>query len=211
MSDVLVRELGLCDYLPIWERMRSFTDRRDGQTRDEVWLLQHNPVFTQGQGCSALPSGHSEIPVVHSDRGGQITYHGPGQLIAYVLVDMRRLHTGVRSMVHMLEQSIMDYLAELSILSDRKRGAPGVYVQGRKIGALGLRVRRGASYHGLSFNVDMDLSPYASIDPCGYRDLDVTQLRDLGAAVRIERVQRDLGKRIVRGLDELNQNQAGSA
>lgn len=201
MHDVIVRELGLCDYLPVWERMRSFTDGRDGLTPDEIWLLQHNPVYTQGQGCTDVPSGHDEIPVVHSDRGGQITYHGPGQLIAYVLIDLRRLRTGVRSMVRLLEQSIIDYLAGMSIVAERKSGAPGVYVSGRKIGALGLRVRRGASYHGLSLNVDMDLSPYASIDPCGYRDLDVTQLRELGVSASMEQVQQELSDRIVMALE----------
>ncbi len=202
MSDVVVRELGLCDYLPIWERMRRFTDNRDDRTADEIWLLEHHPVYTQGQGCCSIPSGHTEIPIVHSDRGGQITYHGPGQLVAYVLIDLRRLRTGVKSMVHMLEQSVIDFLVDLSLPAERISGAPGVYVGGKKISALGLRVRRGASYHGLSLNVDMDLGPYTAIDPCGYQDLDVTQLKDLGVPMPIGKVRRDLAQRIISKLSD---------
>jgi len=205
MPDIVVRELGLCDYLTTWERMRCFTNDRNDLTPDEIWLLQHHPVYTQGQGCSAQPSGHADIPVVHSDRGGQITYHGPGQLVVYVLVDLRRLRSGVKSMVQLLEQTVIDYLAELSISARRIAGAPGVYVRHKKICALGLRVRRGASYHGLSLNVDMDLLPYRSIDPCGYRDLEVTQLKDLGVSIPLEQVQRGLAQRLTSELDKLRQ------
>ena len=203
MPDIIVRELGLCDYRTTWERMRRFTDDRSDLSPDEIWLLQHHPVYTQGQGCSALPSGHGDIPVVHSDRGGQITYHGPGQLVVYVLIDLRRLRTGVKSMVRLLEQAVIDYLAELSISAERVAGAPGVYVQGRKICALGLRVRRGASYHGLSLNVDMDLLPYRSIDPCGYRDLEVTQLKDLGVSISLGQVERSLAQKLIEEIETL--------
>lgn len=208
MPEIVVRELGECDYLATWERMRRFTDDRNELTPDEIWLLQHHSVYTQGQGCSAQPSGHADIPVVHSDRGGQITYHGPGQLVVYVLVDLRRLRTGVRSMVYLLEQAVIGYLAGLSISARRVAGAPGVYVQDKKICALGLRVRRGASYHGLSLNVDMDLLPYRSIDPCGYQDLEVTQLKDLGVSIPLEQVQRSLAQRLIGELDELQQRAA---
>ena len=192
MPEILVRELGLRDYLPTWERMRTFTDTRAEDTPDEVWLLEHNAVYTQGQSCTALPAGHRNIPVVHSDRGGQITYHGPGQLVVYPLVDLRRMRAGVKSLVHLLEQVVIDYLDGLAVRGERIAGSPGVYVRGRKICALGLRVRRGATYHGLSLNVDMDLKPFDMINPCGYRDLAVTQLRDLGIDEEISDVQSKL-------------------
>ena len=201
MSAIVVRELGLCEYLPTWERMKVYTGNRGADSSDEVWLLQHTPVFTQGQSCSDVPVGHEHIPVVHSDRGGQITFHGPGQLIVYLLIDLRRRKIGIKSMVHLLEQCVIDHLANVSIAGERRADAPGVYVGGKKIAALGLRVRRGACYHGLSFNIDMDLSPFSSIEPCGYQDLEVTQLKDLGVSAPLEQVQEDLLRRISRGLD----------
>lgn len=201
MSEIIFRDLGLCEYLPTWERMKAYTENRGADSPDEVWLLQHAPVFTQGQSCSDVPVGHADIPVVHSDRGGQITYHGPGQLIVYPLIDLRRRGIGVKPMVRLLEQCVIDHLANASLAGERMAGAPGVYVDGKKIAALGLRVRRGGCYHGLSFNIDMDLSPFSSIDPCGYRDLEVTQLKDLGVPVALEQVQEDLGRRIRQELE----------
>jgi lipoyl(octanoyl) transferase len=180
--------------------MKAFTGNRSADSPDEIWLLQHAPVFTQGQSCSDVPVGHEHIPVVHSDRGGQITYHGPGQLIVYLLIDLRRRKIGIKSMVRLLEQCVIDYLAAASIVGERRADAPGVYVGGKKIAALGLRVRRGACYHGLSFNIDMDLFPFSSIEPCGYRDLEVTQLKDLGVTTTLELVQEDLTRRIRREL-----------
>ena len=178
------------------------TDARAEDTPDEVWLLEHNAVYTLGQSCTALPAGHRNIPVVHSDRGGQITYHGPGQLVVYPLVDLRRMRAGVKSLVHLLEQVVIDYLDGLAVRGERIAGSPGVYVRGRKICALGLRVRRGATYHGLSLNVDMDLSPYLSIDPCGYRGLEVTQLSDLGISIAMDNVRRGLSRRLVDALGD---------
>lgn len=160
--------------------MQEFTDARDAETPDELWLLEHPPVYTLGRaarGEHLLDAGG--IPVVQTDRGGQITYHGPGQLIAYTLFDLQRLGLGVRPFVNLLEQSIIDLLARLSIAAERRAGAPGVYVGGDKIAALGLRVRRGRSYHGISLNVAMDLAPFGGIDPCGFPGLGVTQVRDL--------------------------------
>jgi len=160
--------------------MREFTAQRDAQTVDEIWLLNHYPVFTQGQAGKPehilLPG---EIPVVQIDRGGQVTYHGPGQLIAYLLLDVRRSSIGVRDLVERIEQSIIDVLAAYGITGESQRKAPGVYVNGAKIAALGLRIRNGCSYHGLSFNIAMDLSPFARINPCGYEGLSVTQLSEL--------------------------------
>lgn len=160
--------------------MREFTAQRNAQTIDEIWLLNHYPVFTQGQAGKPehilLPG---DIPVVQIDRGGQVTYHGPGQLIAYLLLDVRRSSIGVRDLVERIEQSIIDVLASYDIKGESQRKAPGVYVNGAKIAALGLRIRNGCSYHGLSFNIAMDLSPFARINPCGYEGLSVTQLSEL--------------------------------
>lgn len=167
------------DYVPIWESMRDFTSARAAQTPDECWLLSHTSVFTQGQAGKPehllLPG---DIPVVQIDRGGQVTYHGPGQLVAYLMIDVRRSEIGVRELVEQLELSVIDVLAGYGVPAHSQRKAPGVYVNGAKIAALGLRIRQGRSYHGLSFNIDMDLAPFARINPCGYAGLEVTQLRD---------------------------------
>jgi lipoyl(octanoyl) transferase len=200
--DVIVRSLGLSDYLGTWNAMRRFTADRKPDSVDEIWLLEHEPVFTLGQAGRpehVLDAG--DIPLVHSDRGGQVTYHGPGQLIAYVLVNLQRKRLGVRHLVSALEQSVIDLLAVAGVTGSRRAGAPGIYVDERKVSALGLRVRRGCSYHGLALNVDMDLSPFKRIDPCGYPELEVTQLADLGvrwdtldAAERLqEQITRILG------------------
>ncbi len=176
-SAVTVRDLGLVDYLPCLRAMQDFTMRRGPATGDELWLLQHPPVYTLGlnarQAVLANPTG---IPVVKCDRGGEISYHGPGQLVAYALIDLRRRGWGVKQLVHALEQSVLDFLGERGIEAGRRPGAPGVYVDGKKIAQLGLRIRRGASYHGLSFNIDMDLAPFRQIRPCGIEGLEVTQL-----------------------------------
>lgn len=175
----LVRDLGRADYTPVWQAMRTFTDERDAATRDEIWLVEHPPVYTLGTNDRNEAFDNSGIPVVKSDRGGQITYHGPGQLIAYVLIDLRRRGWGVKQLVTMLEQTVIDLLAARGLSALRRAGAPGVYVDGRKIAQLGLRVRRGASYHGLAFNVDMDHAPFRRIKPCGYAGLETTDLATL--------------------------------
>jgi len=172
--------------------MQAFTSQRSRDTLDEVWLLQHRPVFTLGMnGKPEHVLAPGDIPVVAVDRGGQVTYHGPGQLVVYLLLDLRRLGIGVRQLVQTLEQSVIDWLAQRGIAAEARRNAPGVYVGGAKIAALGLRVRGGCSYHGISFNVDMDLGPFSRINPCGYRDLPVTQLRDLGIGLSVSQVADD--------------------
>jgi lipoyl(octanoyl) transferase len=172
--------------------MQAFTLGRSRDTRDEIWLLEHRPVFTLGMNAKpehVLAPG--DIPVVAIDRGGQVTYHGPGQLVAYLMLDLRRLDIGVRRLVEILEQSLIDWLAARGVVAGARREAPGVYVDGAKIAALGLRVRGGCSYHGISFNVDMELEPFSRINPCGYPGLAVTQLRDLGIALPVSRVADD--------------------
>jgi len=160
--------------------MQAFTEQRDENTEDEIWLLQHPPVFTQGlNGKPEHILSSSTIPVIEIDRGGQVTYHGPGQLIVYCLIDLKRKNFGIRQMVSALEQSVIDFLADLQIKAVARKDAPGVYVDDAKISALGLRVKRGCSYHGLSINIDMDMSPFQQINPCGYEGLVVTQLKDL--------------------------------
>ena len=177
---IQIREKGLQDYTSSWKEMISFTNSRTADTPDELWLLEHDSVFTQGlAGKSENLLGETDISVIQSDRGGQITYHGPGQLIVYCLIDIKRLGIGVKKMVSLIEQSIIDLLEDYSILSHKVSGAPGVYVDGSKIAALGLKVRHGKTYHGLSLNIDMDLSPYKLINPCGFKDLNITQMSNL--------------------------------
>lgn len=176
VEDIVVRKLGRADYLPTWQAMREFTRGRQDSTPDELWLVEHPPVYTVGQGAS-IPPLVSAIPVVKTDRGGDITYHGPGQVVIYALVDLARRSIKVKRFVWLLEQAVIDLLGRRA---ERKPGAPGVYVDGAKVAALGIRVVRGRAYHGLALNVDMDLSPFDAIDPCGYPGLPVTQLRDLG-------------------------------
>lgn len=192
-TDVLkLRRLGLSDYEPVWRAMQEFTDSRDENTVDELWLVQHPPVFTQGQAGKAehvLAPG--DIPVVQVDRGGQVTYHGPGQIVAYPLVDIRRRGIGVKDFVHRIEAAIIAVLAVHGVQGERIAGAPGIYVEGEKIASLGLRVRRGCTFHGLAFNIDMDLEPFQRINPCGFAGLKVTQLSEL-AVVDPEAVERYL-------------------
>jgi len=244
---VVVRRLGLRDYGPVWEAMRDFTARRAPGDADQIWLLQHAAVFTQGTGCRVLPRGDgdgvgdgvaavldsgdgddgrdgdgsnarnrapkipaADIPVIHSDRGGDITYHAPGQLIAYLLLDLKRRGLGVKSLVCRIEQSVIELLADYGLDAGRRAGAPGVYLRdgddggddnAAKIAALGLRIKRGCCYHGLSLNVDMDLRPYRRIDPCGYADLEVTQMRARLPAVDIGEVEDALLRRLLEQFD----------
>jgi lipoyl(octanoyl) transferase len=192
-----VRNRGLADYTTIWREMQAYTAARTVESPDELWLLQHPPVFTLGRkGKMEHVLDTGRIPLIHVDRGGQVTYHGPGQLIAYLLLDLTRRRLGVQALVRLLEQAVIELLADYAIRAERREGAPGVYVDGHKIAALGLRVRRGCSYHGLSLNINMDLAPFMMINPCGYAGLKVTQLADQGvdaplAAVAM-RLQRHL-------------------
>ncbi|NLC99782.1 MAG: lipoyl(octanoyl) transferase LipB [Gammaproteobacteria bacterium] len=176
---VVIRHLGCVPYEPTWHAMQNFTQTRDADSPDEIWLLEHPSVFTQGQAGKAehvLAAG--DIPVVQVDRGGQVTYHGPGQLVAYILVDVRRAGQGVRDLVSRIENTLIDVLSQYGVAAEAKPDAPGVYVAGNKIASLGLRIRRGCSFHGLALNVDMDLQPFHRINPCGYAGLKMTQLRD---------------------------------
>ncbi|HWQ94564.1 MAG TPA: lipoyl(octanoyl) transferase LipB [Gammaproteobacteria bacterium] len=188
-----VRRFGLREYRPVWEAMRGFTDARNEATPDELWLVEHPPVFTLGyNGKTQHLIAPSAIPVIHTDRGGQVTYHGPGQIVAYVLCDLRRRGWGVRQLVTALEQAVIALLNEHGVNADTRRDAPGVYVAGAKIAALGLRVRRGCSYHGLSLNVAMDLAPFSRINPCGYPDMPVTDLRKLGVITDMAELQQSV-------------------
>ena len=200
-STLGVRELGLVEYTPTWQAMQRFTDNRDPSTCDEIWLLEHAPVFTQGQAGKAehllLPG---EIPVVQADRGGQVTYHGPGQLVVYLLLDVRRLGFGVRELVNRIELSLIDLLGSYGVEAVAKPDAPGVYVDGAKIASLGLRIRNGRSFHGLALNVDMDLEPFRRINPCGYAGLRMTQLRDLTGPVDFTEVLGRMRGQVVRHL-----------
>ena len=174
--------LGRQPYEPVWRAMQALTDARDAATPDQIWLLDHDPVFTLGQaGKPEHVLAPGEIPVIPVDRGGQVTYHGPGQLVAYPLLDLRRLGLGVRELVNRLEQVGIDLLAEFDIPAERRAGAPGLYVAGRKILAIGIRVRRGCTFHGIALNADMDLAPFSRINPCGYQGLEVTKIADCGA------------------------------
>lgn len=194
-----VRHGELMPYEPVWAAMRDFTDQRSATTPDEIWLLQHPPVFTLGQAGKPEHLLHDVgIPMVRIDRGGQITYHGPGQLVMYLLVDLARRKLKVRELVSLIEQAIIDCLAGYGVTALRKAGAPGVYVAGAKIAALGLRVRNGCSYHGLSLNVAMDLTPFSAINPCGYEGLEVVQLADLGVTDSVEQVGEKLLRELVR-------------
>ncbi|TCO78886.1 lipoyl(octanoyl) transferase [Plasticicumulans lactativorans] len=189
----VVRDLGLRAYAPVFAAMQAFTSARDESTPDEIWRVQHPPVFTQGLAGKAehlLATG--DIPVVQVDRGGQVTYHGPGQLVIYTLLDLVRAGLGVRALVSALEGSVIDLLAGFGIDAHARPDAPGVYVAGAKIASLGLRVRRGRSYHGVAFNIDMDLEPFARINPCGYAGLAITQLRDLQPNFEWQKVTDDL-------------------
>lgn len=179
----LVRWLGRVDYEPTWRAMQRFTDERGPDTPDEIWLLEHPPVFTLGMNADrAHLLAPGDIPVVQIDRGGQVTYHGPGQLVVYPLIDLRRAGLGIRDLVTALEKSVIAYAATFDIRAETKPRAPGVYVHGAKLASIGIRVRRGASYHGLALNVSLDLAPFKRINPCGYQGLEMTRLVDLGGS-----------------------------
>jgi lipoyl(octanoyl) transferase len=196
---LVVRRLGLRDYMPTWQAMRRFTDARGPDTPDELWLLEHPPIFTLGQaGRVEHLIAPGDIPVIQVDRGGQVTYHGPGQLVAYLLLDLRRSGVGVKRLVHLLEQAVVDLLAGYGIAAAPRADAPGVYVEGAKIASLGLRVRRGCSYHGLALNVGLDLEPFSRIDPCGHPGLAVARLADLGGPTNVEGVGTDIAAHIAR-------------
>jgi len=197
-ADVRVRRLGRVEYEPTWRAMQAFTTQRGADSADELWLLEHPPVYTLGVAgrTEHLPRVANGIPVVRTDRGGQITYHGPGQVVLYLLLDLRRRGLSVRPLVRIMEQAVIDLLAAYGVPAAGRHEAPGVYVGGAKIAALGLRIRNNCCYHGLAFNVDMDLSPFHSIDPCGYTGLAVTQARDLGMVDGAEL----LGEKLVRHL-----------
>lgn len=174
---ITMKDLGKSDYQTTWQAMRAFTDQRDQQTTDELWLVEHPPVFTQGQAGKPEHILHSgDIPVIQTDRGGQVTYHGPGQIVAYPLLDLTRLNLSIRDLVCKLEKTIIQTLADYQITAVGKRDAPGVYIDGAKIASIGLRVRRGRSYHGLAFNIEMDLEPFSRINPCGFAKLPITML-----------------------------------
>ena len=177
VSDLLVRRLGLVEYETVWRAMQSFTNQRDANTPDELWLVEHPPVFTQGQaGRAEHVLAPGDIPVIQVDRGGQVTYHGPGQIVAYPLIDIKRMKMGVRELVTGIERAIISVLESYSVDAQPMAGAPGVYVDGVKIASLGLRIRRGRSFHGLAFNINMDLEPFQRINPCGFKGLQVTNL-----------------------------------
>jgi lipoyl(octanoyl) transferase len=183
----LVRHLGVVEYLPTWQAMQRFTAERTQSTPDEIWFLEHPPVFTLGVNASrAHLIAPGDIPVVQIDRGGQVTYHGPGQLVVYPLIDLARAKLGIRDFVTALEQAVILLAAQYGIVAECRRHAPGVYVAGRKLASVGVRVRRGASYHGLAVNVAMDLEPFARINPCGYAGLEMTQLSQLGGPQRVD-------------------------
>jgi lipoyl(octanoyl) transferase len=186
----LVRDLGRQPYEPVWRAMQRFTDTRSDDTPDELWLVEHDPVFTLGQaGKDEHVLMPGDIPVLHVDRGGQVTYHGPGQIVLYPLLDLKRLKVGVKDYVCRIEQAMIDTLADWNIHAQRREGAPGVYVNCAKIGALGIRVRHGCTFHGLAFNIAMDLEPFRRINPCGYQGLEVTSMLDLGGPSSLDAVK----------------------
>ncbi|WED28418.1 lipoyl(octanoyl) transferase LipB [Vibrio sp. DW001] len=188
-DNLIVRNLGLNDYEPIWKAMHEFTDNRNDETVDEVWLVEHNPVFTQGQaGKEEHLLNTGDIPVIQSDRGGQVTYHGPGQLVAYFLINLRRKNIGVRELVTNIENLVINTLARFDIESSARPDAPGVYSDGKKVCSLGLRIRKGCSFHGLALNIDMDLSPFLRINPCGYQGMEMVQISELGGPSNVELV-----------------------
>lgn len=201
---IIVRRLGSVDYESCWRAMRDFTDARTSETPDELWLLQHAPVFTLG--CKHRGDRTDDlngVPMVSSDRGGGVTYHGPGQVVTYLLADLARLNLGIKALVHTLEQTVIELLGGFGIQGERRSGAPGVYVDRKKIAALGLRVRRGCSYHGLALNVDMDLTPFSWIDPCGFKGMEVTQLAEFGVQTPADEVAETLSGHL---LDRLGYN-----
>jgi lipoyl(octanoyl) transferase len=201
-STLIVRQLGRQRYMPIWQKMQAYTDARDDTAPDEIWLVEHEPVFTQGQaGKDEHLLAPGDIEVIKVDRGGQVTYHGPGQQMMYVLFNLRRLKIGVRELVTWLEECIIDSLAEYGIDAYAKADAPGVYVNDSKIASLGLRVRRGCSFHGLALNVNMDLSPFLRINPCGYAGMNMVQTKELNGPQNLESAGEGLVKHMIKKLN----------
>ncbi len=205
MSEIVIRELGLQAYEPVWRAMQNFTDTRTGSTPDEIWFTEHQSVFTLGLNTAPehlLAPG--DIPVIQIDRGGQVTYHGPGQLMIYPLIDLRRAGLGVRDLVTALEQSVVDLAAEYGLAAASRCDAPGVYIDGIKLASIGLRIRRGASFHGMALNVDVDLEPFSRINPCGFKDLELTDLARLGADRELDVVRDRLLPQLLRhlGMDQ---------
>lgn len=200
--EMRVRQLGLVQYEPTWRAMQALTAARDADTPDEIWVLQHPAVYTLGIAGKTehLPRTDNGIPVIRADRGGQITYHGPGQIVGYLLLDMRRRGLSVRPLIRRLEQGVINLLAEYGVSAHGREDAPGVYVGAAKIAALGLRIRNGCCYHGIALNVDMDLAPFYAINPCGYPGLAVTQMRDLGIGDDVEQVGAGLTQSLIRAL-----------
>ena len=198
-----LRFLGLVEYESIWQAMKQFTASRNSNTRDEIWLLQHTPVYTQGlAGKPEHLLRANDIPVIKIDRGGQITYHGPGQIIAYLLLDLRRWKLNVRELVRLMEQAVINLLAEYSVEAHGRDDAPGVYVDDAKIASLGLKIKNGCCYHGIAFNVDMDLAPFSFINPCGYAGLRVTQARELGVKISLPELEQQLAQKLVELLQQ---------
>ncbi len=202
-----VKKLGLQDYKSVFQAMCEFNEKRDSDTEDEIWLLEHKPVYTLGLSDKTEHLLNTKnIPVVKTDRGGQVTYHGPGQLIAYLLIDLKRRPYAIKKLVSLIESSVIDYLGNYGIKSERKAGAPGVYVDGEKIAALGVRVRKGCTYHGLALNVDMDLKPFEGINPCGYQDLVCTQLTNYKKNISVSEVIKYFPLHLLKYLDQTSDN-----
>ena len=192
-TPIKIKHLGFSEYEPVWRAMQEFTDSRDKETTDEIWTVEHPPVFTQGQAGKAehiLAAG--DIPVIQVDRGGQVTYHGPGQIVIYPLIDLKRHKMGIKALVHGIEEAIIQTLSQYDVYAQRRENAPGVYVEGKKVASLGLRVRKGCTFHGLAFNIRMDLEPFSRINPCGFLGLEVVQLSELVNDVDFHQVQNEL-------------------
>lgn len=206
MTTPLVRNLGICAYQEVWQKMREFTEQRDLETADEIWLLQHYPVFTQGQAGSAehvLNSGN--IPIIKTNRGGQVTYHGPGQLIVYPLINLQRIKLGVKQFVNILQQSVIQLLADYNIVAQVRIDAPGVYVNDAKICSIGLKIHRGCSYHGIALNVNMNLDPFTRINPCGIKNLKMVQISDYISNICFSDIEEKIVKYLVKNLGYKNE------
>jgi lipoyl(octanoyl) transferase len=202
LPPITIRDLGLQDYQSVWQAMQDFTLQRNSDTPDELWIVEHPAVYTLGlNGKREHLLNTGDIPVIQSDRGGQVTYHGHGQVIIYTLLDIKRLNINIRQLVSLLEQAMIDTLAHYGIVAIAKADAPGVYVQGKKIGSIGIRIKNSCSYHGLSFNNDMDLTPFNFINPCGYKDLKVTQLNDLGVTIHTNELASLMSQAIITALN----------
>ncbi len=209
-NKIEIHQFGRSDYRATWDAMKAYTRDRDAQSIDQIWITEHDPVFTQGlNGRAEHVHDAGDIPLVQIDRGGQVTYHGPGQLVLYCMLDLNRLGIGVKRLVSLLEGSVIQWLGRHGVAADRRAGAPGVYVGDAKIAALGLRIRKGCCYHGLSFNVDMDLEPFSRIDPCGFRGLAVTQLSELGIDLDVEQVGIELAQTVMGNLGEKESGSTG--